>query len=271
MQGMTSNQKNNDKEAQLHDIFNSLMELFDRDPEADLTPKIDDIEPFPALYGFQGCTSWLRMYELDPWELIRILFCGSEAAFGLSPLPEMPTSEKVTQLLDGFSKAVDDPKLVSPELIDDSVKLKAVQLVLASRCLRVGYVCLLQYKVSISTLIQNAREGDVDSFLCLVRLDSTFLYTKYGRAIVLEAELRNDFEFKMDLADALEPDPKFCSLIGKRNHYMFLTLWMLGDYANRSDNDWADFFALEDIETYSDTTNVRMQRKRYNLSRPTLD
>ena len=69
----------------------------------------------------------------------------------------------------------------------------------------------------------------------------------------------------MHLVDELEPDPKFWSLKGKRNHYMFLTLYMLDDYAKRDDEAWANFFACHDIANYSDVNNVRMQRNRYNL------
>ena len=82
-----------------------------------------------------------------------------------------------------------------------------------------------------------------------MKLDSAFLYSPYGRGILIEAELRNDHEFKMQLVDGLEPDREFWSLKGKRNHYMFLTLYMLGDYAYRDNEAWADFFASHDLIT----------------------
>ena len=256
-------------ERKLHTIFDRLMQRFDEDPEADLTPPIDNLESFLALYDLQGKPGWMHFYESKPWDLIRFILGGSEAAFGLDTLPEEMPAGYLTQLLEKLDLADRDPKSVKPDLIDNSIKLKAIQLILANRCYRINYVCMLQYKIPISFLIPEAMAGNVNSFLALVKLDSTFLYSEFGIKYVSEAELRNDYKFKMALADALEPDPVFWSLKGKRNHYMLLTLSMLDDYLNRSDKDWADFFAAHDIAKYSDVTNVRMQRKRYNISRPT--
>lgn len=266
---MESEEGKYEKEPELHKIFDQLMQRFDEDPEADLTPQIDNLESFLALYNLQGKPGWLHFYESKPWDLIRFILGGSEAAFGLDTLPEEMSAGDLTRLLEKLDLADRDPKSVKPDLIDDSIKLKAIQLFLVNRCFRVNYVCMLQYKIPISFLILEAMAGDIDSFLDLVKLDSSFLYSEYGIKNVSEAELSNDDKFKMALADALEPDPAFWSLKGKRNHYMLLTLSMLDDYVNRSDKDWADFFAAHDIEKYSDVTNVRMQRKRYNLSRPT--
>lgn len=266
---MKSDERKYEKEPELHTIFDRLIRRFDQDPEADLTLRIDNLESFLELYGLQGSADWLHFYERDPWDLFKFTLAGSEAALGLDPLSEEMSIDGLTKILEKLIKADIDPKSVKLDLIDDSIKLKAVQLILANRCLLVGYVCMLQYNISIPILIQKARTGDIGSFLDLVKLDSTFLFSEYGIEIVSESELRNDYQFKMDLADALEPDPIFWSLKGKRNHYMFLALWMLDDYAHRSDKDWADFFAAHDIEKYSDVTNVRIQRKRYNLSRPT--
>lgn len=258
-------------EPELHRIFDMMMERYDRDPNADLRPKIDHVDQFLSLYRLQGCPLWLQYYELNSWQLMRFLLHGSEGAFDLIPLSENPTSSEVTDTMQKMLSALKDDSQVKPDLISEHIKLNAVQVLLANRCLQVGYVCLLRYKAPIQLLIEEAKKGSIDAFLDLIKLDSAFLYSPYGRQILLEAELRNDDVFKGYLVDELEPQPKFWSLKGKRNHYMFLTLYMLDNYAYRNDEAWADFFAAHDIDKYSDVNNVRVQRKRYNLSKPIQD
>ncbi len=259
--------KQSSDEPDLHKIFDRMMERFDEEPDRDMTPQIDHLDQFLYLYATQGWQPWLQYYELSGWELIRFIYGGSEKAYGLDPLSEQFTHEELTAVMGKFSAAMDDPKLVKTELMSEDIKLRAAQVILASRCFQISNVCWFQYKAPISALIQSAREGSADSFLCLVKLDSTFLYSDYGRQMVIQAELRDDHDFKRGLVDALEPDPKFWSLEGKRNHYVFLTLFSLGDYADRSDREWADFLAAHDFEQYCEVNNVRMQRNRYNLTR----
>ncbi|HWR84175.1 MAG TPA: hypothetical protein VN285_12815 [Candidatus Deferrimicrobium sp.] len=218
-----------ESEPELHRIFDMMLERFDSNPNRDLTPQIENVDEFLILHRLQGSSLWLQYYELEPRELMRFVLADSEKASGLDPLKTDPTPEEVTSTFERMLLALKDKSNVKEDLISDNIKLRAVQLLLANRCLAVSYVCLLQYKEPIASIIVQAMNGDEDAFLDLVKLDSAFLYSPYGTKFVLEAELRNDFKFKYDLANELDPDPKFWSLEGKRNHYIFLTLANLGD------------------------------------------
>lgn len=256
-----------ESERELHRIFKMMMERFDNDPEADLSPKIDYADQFLNLYRLQGSPPWLRFYELDPCQLTRFMLQGMEEAIGLEPLSEEVTPAELTGIIDKLLLALKGESEVDPDLISDNVRLLAIPLMLVSRCLQVIHVCQLQYKQPIQILIVEAAACDVDAFLDLVKLDSSFLYTPYGRRMVLEAELKNDLQFKMNLTDVLEPDPKFWSWKGKRKQYAMLMLFALGDFAYRTNSEWADFLSQHGFSDWADSENVRKARDRYGLSR----
>ena len=261
---MPGDNEHTDKEAKLHEIFDRLMRQFDQDPEADLYPRIDNLDFFIHLFRLQG-RLWLHFYEVEPWSLIRFVFAGSEAAFGMETLSEKASPEAITQLVDKLSAAVAGSNVVNEEAISDSMKLVAVPLTLINRCFRVFLVCQLQYKVPIQQIISEARAGSREAFLDLVKLDSTFLLSDFGSKFLVEAELRQDHQFRLDLADVLNPDPVFWSLKGKRKPYALLTLWMLDDLAYRTDREWAEFLVQHGFHDWADPGNVRRARERYNL------
>jgi hypothetical protein len=253
-----------DREPELHEIYERLLTIFDQDVEKSLFPEIDRVDHFIQLFRLQG-KLWLSLYEADSWELIRFVYGGIEGALGMSKLATKFSQDSFNLFIDQVSAAATNPASVKQDQIPDSLGLKLVPVMLVNRCFRIAFVCMMHYKVTIEGLIKAARKGHCEAFHALVSLDSAFLLSDFGQRFLVEAELRNDIDFKDALADALAYNPRIWSLKGRRNQYAFLMLWLLGDFKYRTDRQWADFFADHGFDSWADPANVRRNRERYKL------
>lgn len=249
----------------LHRLYDNALKLYDTFGEEWLFPSASEKDRFLSLYRLHGSQDWTRLYELPAEDLVTLAYSGMEKALGIPSLDGEKNESDAREMLYRFLEVNSSLDAIDSKLIDPTVATRIVPIFLAMRCLKVGFVSFVQYREPIISLIVDARKGDKEAFVCLVKLDSTFLTTSYGQQIITEAELTQDIQFKDDLSDALLPDPNFWSLKYERNFYALLMLFQLDDFAHRSNDEWADFLSAHGFDNFADAENVRKTRARYGL------
>jgi hypothetical protein len=77
-----------------------------------------------------------------------------------------------------------------------------------ARATRAAALCLILYKADSTVLINQARNGDVQAVLNLIRVDRLFLTDSCSTKVIRQAEFQNDRAFFKKLATAVKYKPR---------------------------------------------------------------
>lgn len=133
------------------------------------------------------------------------------------------------------------------------------------RASRAGAMCMALYKEGPLSLIEQARGGNREAVLKLIKIDKLFLTDSCTAQVIRRAELQNDRVFLGQLARAVTYKPKTNWRVGCRFYiYMFCALGMnmpsLTMFWHRLDPDGKHFASFDAFEKFVERSRKEFDR-----------
>ncbi|MCB2229877.1 hypothetical protein KQH82_04110 [bacterium] len=244
--------------------FGGIQAFLDLVAEGEFHPRFRLPEKLLRGHTYSAHHNWIHYYRHDPRELIR------DAAIEVIEILRVVTRNEDSEIVQNppgdlektlsIFRSIPDWGVLS-ELLSDRFR----PVIMRARCIIVIAVCYLQYKCMTEELIQRAINRNEEAALSLIKLDPAFLTQDFVQDLIVDAEVSRNDGFFQRLRNALRPDADFWTLKAKRKFISLFLLYHMGDFAYRSDEDWADFLIPFGFEAYYDLENVRRDRHRYGL------
>ena len=220
------------------------------------------------LYQKQGAFNWLELYLGDKNAIHDEVKLPMQQILPGIEVGDKMSAGKIARNLESLLVNLKSEHLDLPRDAEVEILQRAIRIALIARCLKIGLWCKVKYGSSIPELVQASRKGDTAAFLKLVRLDSTFLASEFGGAILACSELKNDDKFRHQLSRSLAPRKGFWTLEGGRKNYRHaFALWFMSQigFINRPYEEWANFLAQQGFDNFADDRNVAKACKRYKI------
>lgn len=263
---MCGQSRENSESRAFDAIMNLMSWLLDNDLRNN--PSFDD--SLLGWYRKSGHPDWLELYGPEHEEIGHEMM--SSVGYDLG-IPKVSDEMDLDEIADQFESLLeltqagiesDDPELERKALIN------GMRWMLFSRSWKISIWCQLQFACPIGSLIQKCDQGDIDSFLNLVKLDSTFLSTRAARKILAEMELRNDLNLRSRLALSLDSSEGFWKLEGGRrnirNYLAIVVLDQIGFQA-KPYSAWSTFLVEKDFDNFADTKAIAQACNRLGIEK----
>ncbi len=239
-------------------VFSSFLSIFDSFASNENLINISNKEELVDRYNEMVNFDLLKYYEKDDTELTQMIFSSIGDFSDLFPMDKKSNIQEQLANIERLKSVNKDH--ISSDIVRERMPLWT----LATRVLRIKWTCDCRHKLDIEELIIRSEKGDHEAFLKLVKLDSIFLTSEYGRKILSECELREDQDFKKKLSKALKPDLKFWNISSYRNYFALHILSKLG-YEDKPYPEWSDFLEQNGFKNYEDERTVAKACNRYKV------
>ncbi len=173
-------------------IFSNLVRVFDSFASKENLINIPDRDELIDQYKEMGYLDLLEYYKKDDSELTQIIFSSLGDFPNLFPMDEKSNIQEQLANIERLKSIHEDHIPADSPISTDLIRERMVLWTLATRILRIKWTCDCRHKLDIDELIILSEKGDHKAFLKLVKLDSIFLTSEFGRKILSECELRED-------------------------------------------------------------------------------
>lgn len=255
------------EDIQTKTAFEVIMRLIDRIFEYDAPFPNGLPKGFIEQYEKSGALDWHILYE-DEEILGQQFFNEIVPDIGIPKIPRNWIAKELSAIGQQLESLDESFKPAHPRKLKDRFLSEGVRWMITTRVLKTILTCQLQFRVTISDLVQLAKEGNRTGLLKLATLDCTFLSTEFARKILRAVELEQDVEFKKKLSKAIAPRKNFWTLKHpKKNLRDAVALWVLSQlgYEDRPYSDWADFMEEQGFENLISAQNIASVVKNYEI------
>lgn len=262
----------------LHRVFEKLLAFFSG-PDQQATLLKRQLDPsFLKLLEDSGVESWLHLYELAPAVLFSRMMGELQDILNLKLPSNLTDAKELEKFLKAGEREFDKMFEYDRKEAEQVAKQRRLPYLLSLRCLQIQMVCIIRYFTHIQDLIEDAKQGNSEALIKLVKLDLTFLVAPYSRKTLVEMELWDQESLRIDLSKAVEPDPAFWDLSKARCDIAVILATCLGLH-EWSYSEMAEFFLHHDLGplTRKDALAKRIvrlglfERKPYPKRRRNID
>lgn len=259
-----SNKENIDE---LKAAFGAALNIFDEIFKYDGPFPEGKSESFIEQYERLGALDWHQFYGKES-EAVNLLFDEFAPEIVLTKIQDNSIIKDIAHIEKQLNSLNENLSPKQLRDLKDKALTSGIRWMIISRVLKVSLISCFRYQIPISELINLSKEGDINAFLKLVKLDSTFLATGFGGKFLRKIELKQDPKLKEKLAKSLKPEENFWTLKHPRKNLRdALALWILSNlgYVDKSYSLWADFMDDQGFENLTTEQNIASIVKRYKI------